>query len=60
MKIEIHNGGIKMFIVKIFEYILLALVVMFAAIFSIIGIAMAITKNAINNMMNFKGDKKDE
>lgn len=49
-----------MFIVKIFEYILLALVVMFAAIFSIIGIAMTVTKNAINDMMNFKGDKKDE
>lgn len=43
-----------------FEYIVLILVVMFATIFSVIGIAMTITKNAINNMIEFKGDKKNE
>ena len=51
---------IKVVFVKIFEYIVLILIVMFAAIFSIIGIAMTVTKNAINDMMNFKGDKKNE
>ena len=49
-----------MLLVKIFEYIVLILIVMFAAIFSIVGIAMTVTKNAINNMMEFKGDKKNE
>ena len=49
-----------MFFVKAFECILLILIVMFATIFSIIGVAMTITKDAINNMMEFKGDKKDE
>ena len=52
-----------MVFMKAFEYIVLILAVMFAAIFSIIGVAMTITKHAINEMMNFKGnkgDKKDE
>lgn len=49
-----------MLLVKMFEYIVLILVVMFATIFSVIGIAMTITKNAINNMIEFKGDKKNE
>ena len=49
-----------MFLVKAFECILLILIVMFATIFSIVGVAMIITKDAINNMMEFKGDKKDE
>ena len=49
-----------MLLVKILEYIVLILTVMFATIFSIIGIAMTVTKNTINNMMEFKGDKKNE
>ena len=49
-----------MLLVKLFEYIVLILIVMLATIFSIIGIAMTITKNAINNMIEFKGDKKNE
>ena len=49
-----------MILLKIFEYAFCILMVMFAAIFTIVGVAMAITKDAINNMMDFKGDKKDE
>ena len=46
--------------VKALEYILLIFVVMIATMFAIIGVAMTIIKNAINDMINFKGDKEDE
>ena len=49
-----------MFLLKAFECIILILIVMFAAIFTIVGVAMTITKDAINNMKEFNGDKKDE
>ena len=49
-----------MLLVKILEIIVLILVVIFSTIFSLIGIVMAITKSAIDIMMEFKGDKKDE
>ena len=49
-----------MFLLKAFECIILILIVMFSAIFAIVGVAMILTKEAINNMMEFKGDKKNE
>ena len=41
-------------------YILLILVVIFATIFALVGVTLSIIKDAINEMMSFKGDKKDE
>lgn len=49
-----------MLLIKIFEYIVLILIVIFATIFALAGIGMTVTKDAINNMMKFKGDKKNE
>ena len=49
-----------MILLKIFEYIFCVFMVVFATIFTIAGIAMTIIKDATNNMIEFKGDKKDE
>lgn len=49
-----------MFLVKAFEYIILILIIMFAAVFAICGVGMILTKETINKMMKFKGDDKNE
>ena len=45
---------------KAIEHILLILIAMLAAMFAFISITISIVKKAINDMMNFKGDNKDE
>ena len=49
-----------MLILRFFEIVIMILMVMFVSIFTICGIAISLTKNTINNMMEFKGDRKDE
>ena len=49
-----------MILLNIFEIIFCILMVVFVTIFTIAGIAMLIIKDTINNMIDFKGDKKDE
>ena len=45
---------------KFFEIIIGILVVMFACVFTIVGVGMVVAKESISNMISFRGDKKDE
>ena len=49
-----------MIILRFIEIVIKILVIMFAGIFAICGIGMILTKDAVNSMMEFKGDEKDE
>ena len=49
-----------MILLRIFEIIFCIFMVVFATIFTIVEIGIMATKDAVNDMMNFKGDKKNE
>ena len=49
-----------MFLIKLVGNILLILTFIFIVIFTIVGIGITIIKNTINDMIEFKGDKKNE
>ena len=50
----------RVLLIKLVGNILLILTFIFIVIFTIIGIGITIIKNTINDMIEFKGDKKNE